>query len=182
MKAIYSALFKAKETMPSIQKTSVNPFFKSKYASLESILPVVEPILKDNGLVITSNMNGHTLITAIVHCESGEKIESSFELPALQDLQKMGSAITYARRYSIVALLNLNVDEDVDGNQPKENGQAKKPETKKEKTPYESALEKVTGTEGNEALTTLEKRIKDSTNLSGKEKLELITLIKGKKK
>lgn len=166
--------------MPSIKKTAENPFFKSKYAALEDILPVIVPILRENGLMICSYMDTVNLVTEIVHIESGEKITSKFQLPLINDIQKMGAGITYARRYSLVSMLNLNVDEDNDGNQSKEKEEKpkEKEEKPKDKTPFQSAKEQLEGTEGKEALTALEKKINASDKLKEGEKKTLTNLIK----
>lgn len=125
-KNIYQALSEFQEKCPLIKKDADNPFYKSKYAPLDSILPIITPILKEVGLVITQIPNENKLITKIVHLESGEIIEGSADLILdKQTAQGQGSAITYMRRYALVSMLGLNTEEDDDGN---------KAETKKEKT------------------------------------------------
>jgi len=117
MKNIYKALSDFQAKCPLIKKDANNPFFKSKYAPLDSILPIVLPLLKEVGLVITQIPNGLTLKTTLAHIESGEVLEGTAELILdKQNAQGYGSALTYARRYSIVAMLGLNTDEDDDGN------------------------------------------------------------------
>jgi len=108
-------LFEAKGEIPVIKKDANNPFFKSGYATLSNIIEVTEPILKKHGLMVTHVMQGNSLITQIW---DGEKpiLESSFLLPTNGDIQKIGSAITYAKRYNITAMLNLNIEDDDDGN------------------------------------------------------------------
>ena len=123
-------LFDAKGEIPVIKKDAINPFFKAGYATLSIIIEVVEPILRKHGLFITHAMDGNTLETTIW---DGDKalITSKFTLPANGDIQKIGSAITYAKRYNIVALLNLNIEDDDDGNsvkpQPKPEPKSFKP-------------------------------------------------------
>jgi len=110
-------LFEAKKEIPVIKKDANNPFFKSGYATLSNIIEVVEPILAKVGMFIVNIMDGNTLITKIYDSESDTVvIESSFTLPTNGDIQKIGSAITYARRYNLLAMLNLNVEDDDDGN------------------------------------------------------------------
>lgn len=117
MKNLYKALSDFQTKCPLIKKDANNPFFKSKYAPLDSILPIIMPILKEVGLVITQTPNGLTLKTTLAHIESGEVLEGSAELILdKQNAQGYGSSLTYARRYSIVAMLGLNTDEDDDGN------------------------------------------------------------------
>lgn len=103
-----------------------------KYATLESILSMLRPILSSNGLsVIQSNGNEGNLITVttrLMH-SSGEWLEDSggveFQLlKGMNNAQSVGSAISYLRRYQISAFMNITSDEDVDGDV--DVGQAKK--------------------------------------------------------
>jgi hypothetical protein len=114
---IYKAIQEFQKKCPLIKKDANNPFFKSKYAPLDSILPIITPILHECGLVEVQIPNGTALMTRIVHVESGEMIEGNPDLLIeKQTPQGHGSAITYMRRYSLIAMLGLNVDEDDDGN------------------------------------------------------------------
>ena len=136
MKAINSALVKFHSQLKPIAKDSENPFFKSDYLSLSGILDAVRPILAANGLAILQPMRveaGVTiLITRLVH-ESGESIESEMIVPMIQDAQKLGSLITYYKRYQLQALLGISTrEEDDDGNhvsQPLAQAAARQPET-----------------------------------------------------
>ena len=124
---LHQALAKAQSEMPLVKKTENNPFFKSKYAGLPSVLEVVLPVLLKNGLYISqSPINDGDKIgvkTRITHAESGEALEDSFTMTlAKNDPQGAGSAITYARRYALVSMLGLNVDKDDDGNVASGNG------------------------------------------------------------
>lgn len=118
---LHQALAKAQTEFPLVKKTENNPFFKSKYAGLPQVLEVVLPILHKNGLTISqspcSEGNNVGVKTKIIHAESGEIMEESFVMPlAKADPQGAGSAITYGRRYALISMLGLNVDEDDDGN------------------------------------------------------------------
>jgi len=68
-------------------------------------------------LAISQFPDGDALTTIIVHSESGEWMESSYVMPVAKqnDPQAMGSAMTYARRYALGSILNLNIDDDDDG-------------------------------------------------------------------
>ena len=100
-----------------IAKTSTNPFFKSKYADLPSILDAINEPLQNAGLVIVSIPDNDGLTTLLLHSESGEYISANAIMkPIKNDPQSIGSAITYQRRYSIGSILNLNIDNDDDGN------------------------------------------------------------------
>lgn len=118
---LHKALAKAQSEFPLIKKEDKNPFFKSKYAGLPSVLEVVLPILHKNGLYLVqipiSESERVGVETRITHAESGESVAGSFTMAlAKNDPQGAGSAITYARRYALVSMLGLNVDEDDDGN------------------------------------------------------------------
>jgi len=100
-----------------IKKDSVNPFFSSKYASLNTILEAIQIPLQESGLAVSQFPDGDSLTTILMHPESGEFMEASYNIhPAKVDPQGIGSAITYARRYALGAILGLNIDEDDDGN------------------------------------------------------------------
>jgi hypothetical protein len=118
---IAKALLEAQKEFPAIKKDSDNPYFNSRYASLDSILSVVLPILHKHGLFVTQypvDLDGRVGVqTQITHAESGQTIVSSFTLNLTKnDPQGAGSAITYARRYAIQAMLGLNIENDDDGN------------------------------------------------------------------
>jgi hypothetical protein len=100
-----------------IGKDAKNPFFKSNYASLPHILTEVSDPLQQAGLVITQFPDGDALTTMLIHAESGEYIASSYTMPVAKanDPQALGSAISYARRYSVSSILNLKIEDD-DGN------------------------------------------------------------------
>ena len=111
------ALHQFHKEIGKIAKTSTNPFFKSKYADLPSILSAINEPLSNSGLVIVSIPDADGLTTLLIHSESGEYISANAIMkPVKNDPQAIGSAITYQRRYSIGSILNLNIDEDDDGN------------------------------------------------------------------
>ena len=120
MKQITHALIKAQMKFPLVKKEDSNPFFKSKYAGLPSVLEAVLPELNKNDLVLTQSpiTDGDRIgVETTIYHTSGEFITSKFTLNlAKNDPQGAGSAITYARRYALVSMLGLNVDEDDDGN------------------------------------------------------------------
>lgn len=130
MQELIKSLVKAKKEFSPIQKDRTNPFLKNKYATLDSILSSVEPALLENGLFISqlieSDDRGSYLRTVLYH-ESGEFLESSrYDLPNVNDSQKFGAAITYARRYQLSALLNITADTDDDGNSSSGNNSGKR--------------------------------------------------------
>ena len=89
-------------------------FLKLKYADLNSVIEATDPALEEVGLIYIDRVEGQVLISEIVDPDSGETIKA--ETPLLlqkQDMQQLGSAISYARRYARMALMGLqSVDED----------------------------------------------------------------------
>lgn len=106
-----------------------NPFFKSKYVTLDDLLRQVRPVLAKNGLSFIQMPGGDgktiTVKTVLMHV-SGQYIET--DALALQvakvDPQGAGSAVTYGRRYALSAVLGVAWDDDDDGNKASGNGQA----------------------------------------------------------
>lgn len=121
MKNIAAALIKAKKAFSPALKDKTNPAFRSKYADLGACLEAVNDALLDNGIALFQETfedqgGGVTVQTVLLH-ESGETIHSGkLHLPATkQDAQGYGSALTYARRYSLMSVCGI-APEDDDGN------------------------------------------------------------------
>jgi len=85
-----------------------------KYATLPAVLDAVRPALTACGLVLTQAVDGQNLITRLADAETGETLESAFPLPLEGSWHQVGSAISYARRYAILAVLGLTADDDDD--------------------------------------------------------------------
>lgn len=152
-----SALAKAQGQIEGAKKDSANPFFKSKYADLASVWEACRKQLSDNGLSITQcpeeSDNGIAVETMIIH-SSGQWIKSRYTMPVSKlDAQAVGSAITYARRYALAAIVGI-APEDDDGN-----AAAKaKPEAKQEQKEKKFLTPEMTG---------LWKNAKDAFNRDG---------------
>lgn len=107
---------------PHIPLDSENPHFRSRFASLPNVLKIVRPKLAAVGLVWTTlpghvNGVGPVLRYRLAHAATGEALDGEMPLMVVKsDPQGLGSAITYARRYSLLAVLDLAGDEDDDGN------------------------------------------------------------------
>jgi len=118
---IHEKLLKFKSLNITIEKDATNPFFKNKYTSLNEVLEKVQKPLADMEVVIVqrgeiSPTSGTTgLMTELIDVKDGTKIESFIPYVGATDMQKLGGAITYARRYALIAMLGLE-DEDDDGN------------------------------------------------------------------
>lgn len=120
MKTIAPAFVKAKKAFGPALKDKTNPAFRSKYADLGACLEAVEGALLDNGIALYQetfeDATGVTVETVFLH-ESGDTIRcGKLHVPAAkQDPQGYGSALTYARRYSLMAACGI-APEDDDGN------------------------------------------------------------------
>lgn len=118
--ALAKALCAAQAEMPVAPKQSNNPHFGSKFAGLPEVREVAKTLHK-HGLSFvqpTSSPDPQSVMveTVLLHT-SGQWLSSSLTLrPVKQDPQGFGSAITYARRYSLCALVGIVADEDDDGN------------------------------------------------------------------
>jgi len=135
-----NALAKAQGNFSPAKLNAVNPFLKNKYADLGSVIAAVRPALSDNGLSFVQMVGGKQslrLKTRIMHT-SGQWIEESFPLVVPESergksaMQVMGSVITYARRYTLSAMLGIYAGDDVDGTDraPQKNGTSPKVQSK----------------------------------------------------
>jgi hypothetical protein len=97
-----------------IGKDAKNPFFKSNYASLPHILDEIAEPLEKAGLVVTQFPDGSGLTTMLIHANSGQFLEATYEMPVAKanDPQALGSSISYARRYAVSSVLQLKISDD----------------------------------------------------------------------
>lgn len=122
--AAYKALAKAQSEIGVVFKDAVNPHFRSRYASLSAVLASVLPALNDNGFSVTqtpdySPDDGTVFVYTVLRHEAGHVIEGTTRGPIgkRRDIQSFGSCVTYLRRYALLAMLGIAVDDDTDGNQ-----------------------------------------------------------------
>lgn len=111
----------------SISKEANNPHFKSKYANLAEVIGKVRPALTEIGIVLVQEPGEHGLTTKLIDPETDTSVEGFLPYIGANDPQKLGSNLTYLRRYSLVTMLGLEDDDD-DGNvasSPEKNGAAK---------------------------------------------------------
>ena len=102
-------------------KNAINPHYKSKYSDLSEVLGNLRPLLAKHQLALSqfpSFENGIVSVTSLLAHASGEWIESTASAPATkQDVQGVGSAITYLKRYSATSIVGMaSADQDDDGN------------------------------------------------------------------
>lgn len=176
----------------TIKKDARNPFFKTNYASLSNILEQIDLPLTESGLAFAQfPADNNALTTILIHAESGEYMQDTYQIHPVPEYQKekdadgkiiwrgesyispqaVGSAITYARRYALAAILGLNIEDDDDANTathggrtPKEAEDNTKPWLNKGSKEYDGAIKKLqagtTSVEKIEAVFKLSKAIK----------------------
>ena len=134
-KRINTQLLEAQRNIGAAVKGSANPFFKSNYADLGTVMEVVKKPLNDAGLCVTQELDvqineitgvAYNVLRTTIRSES-EIITSSVAVPEMKDVQKLGGAITYLKRYALQALLFVPSIDD-DGNSA--SGKKAKPKAK----------------------------------------------------
>jgi len=110
---IYQKLNKIKKRVGKISKDSTNPFYKSKYFDINQLLENIEVELEKEKILILQPIIDDKVTTQLINLEDPfDLVESSINLPALNDPQKIGSAVTYYRRYTLQSLLALQAEDD----------------------------------------------------------------------
>jgi hypothetical protein len=158
IKELAAALAEAQSDFPAIPrdrtvtvKTKSGATYQFSYAPLDTILANIRPAMKKNGLAFLQSVNGEALTTTLLH-KSGEWITSD-PLPIKvveAGSQAMGSAITYAKRYALTALLGIVTEEDDDG--AAADGHESKPVEKARVTPNAGAGEDLTASQKSRCL------------------------------
>ena len=114
-KSINEKLFALQNEIGAISKDAKNPFYKSKYFDINSLIKQLQPLFQKHRLLLLQPIEESLVYTRIVCVDSGEYVEASMKLPDLADIQKLGGAVTYLRRYTLSSLLGLQSEDD-DGN------------------------------------------------------------------
>jgi len=121
---IAAALSKAQGQIVPAKYDAQNPHLKSRYTTLASVWDAIRKPLSDNGLavvqIVTTEPDGMYLLTRLMH-SSGQFVQATYPIAAgdsrgVSAAQAVGSALTYARRYSLTALVGVVSDDDDDGN------------------------------------------------------------------
>jgi hypothetical protein len=166
--SIYKKLFEAKKEIGTISKDKKNPFFKSNYLSLNGLIDAVENVLDKHDLLLLQPITENRVCTEIWDIseeKEGQKyISSDMQLPNIQDPQKLGSAITYYRRYTLQSLLGLQAEDDDGNSATKQVKQEVKPNLTVEGFKY--LVDKGTDTEIRTALNTRQMTSKQKNELT----------------
>ena len=120
--SIYKSIYNIQSEIGALEKTETNPFFTSKYININGVLTAVQPYLEKNKLVLLQPINISDdkikIETIIKSIENDEELKTESIIPWDADPQKVGSIITYYRRYALISLLGLYTadQEDDDAN------------------------------------------------------------------
>ena len=118
IQAISTALLKAQKQIGAAKKGSTNPFFKSSYADLGEVMKACKDELNNNGITVLQPVltgpEGNTFVETVLLHESGEYIAGTMKVEAKEanNPQAQGSAITYARRYSLQSMVFIPAEDD----------------------------------------------------------------------
>jgi hypothetical protein len=117
--ALDAAIALSQSQFGTILRDADNPYFKSSYVSLPSLLALVRPILHANGVMISSSYQltsaGFVVSTTLTHTTTGGWRVSTFPVPDPSKPQSVGAAGTYGLRLSLLQLLAISGEDD-DGN------------------------------------------------------------------
>ena len=178
-----AALARAQMDLEGASKDRTNPHFKAQYATLESVLEAWYAVGPRNGLAVTQilvdagDRQGILLRTVLMH-SSGQAVDSLFFMPVPKpDPQGYGSAITYARRYALMALVGIApVDDDAEAAMPQRNGSRPSP-TQQDDIKFSLLVQKFTGSAADK--TRLGLQIAES-GLSKERRGELLKVLENK--
>lgn len=108
-------ILKLQSEIGALAKTETNPFFKSKYFDVNSLIAQLMPLLEKYGLTVLQplcTVDGKPALNTLVYGDDKLLVDYAIPLPEITDPQKMGSAITYYRRYSLQSLFLLQAEDD----------------------------------------------------------------------
>lgn len=113
--SINEKLFNLQQEIGTISKDTKNPFYKSKYFDINSLIKQLQPLLKQNRLLLLQPIEEDMVYSKLICIDGTGGVISALKLPQITDPQKLGSCITYYRRYTLASLLGLQAVDD-DGN------------------------------------------------------------------
>ena len=106
-------LFNLQQEIGTISKDAKNPFYKSKYFDINSLIKQLQPLLKKHKLLLLQPIEEDMVVSKLICIDGTGGVISALKLPEIADPQKLGSCITYYRRYTLASLLGLQaVDDD----------------------------------------------------------------------
>lgn len=108
----YKRIHQVKTEIGVMTKNLENPFYKSSYFDINELIAHVEPLLNANNLMLMQPIVDNCVCSRIIDLETGDVDESKLLLPALTDPQKLGSCITFYRRYALQSQLAIQAEDD----------------------------------------------------------------------
>ena len=111
--SINTKLFNLQQEIGTVSKDASNPFYKSKYFDINSLIKQLQPLLKKHRLLLLQPIEEDMVYSKLICVDGTGGVISALKLPQLTDPQKLGSCITYYRRYTLASLLGLqSIDDD----------------------------------------------------------------------
>lgn len=110
--SLHQKLFNLQQEIGAISKDASNPFYKSKYFDINSLIKQLQPLLKKHKLLLTQPILEDCVYSKVICIDGGGAEVSALKLPEITDPQKLGSCVTYYRRYTLSSLLGLQAEDD----------------------------------------------------------------------
>ena len=110
---IHKKMFLLQQEIGVISKDAINPFYQSKYFDINSLIKQLNPLLEKHKLLLSQPTRGRKVFT-ILKCMESETTDMAWlKIPeTITDPQKLGSAITFYRRYTLASMLGLQAEDD----------------------------------------------------------------------
>jgi len=185
MKSIATALAAAQINMGKALKQASNPHFRSKYADLGSVMDACLPALNERGIAVIQPTGeddlGRFVQTILIHGESGEQL--SCRVPLIvgkNDMQGYGSAVTYARRYGLMAMAGI-APEDDDGNAAAKAAPKQEAPKKISAEQFQAINDLIFDTETDEAKFCAYYKVKELHDMNAKQATEATAMLTKKK-
>ena len=185
MKSIATSLAAAQINMGKALKQSNNPHFRSKYADLGSVMDACLPALNEHGIAViqptSEDEQGRFVETILIHGESGEQLSCRVPLiVSKNDMQGYGSAVTYARRYGLMAMAGI-APEDDDGNAAAKAAPKQEPPKPISAEQFQEINDLIFDTETDEVKFCAYWKVDELNQMNAKQAADAIAMLKKKK-
>ena len=185
MKSIATSLAAAQINMGKALKQSNNPHFRSKYADLGSVMDACLPALNEHGIAVIQptgeDEQGRFVETILIHGESGEQLSCRVPLiVSKNDMQGYGSAVTYARRYGLMAMAGI-APEDDDGNAAAKAAPKQEPPKPISAEQFQEMNDLIFDTETDEVKFCAYWKVDELNQMNAKQATDAIAMLKKKK-